>query len=193
MNLPLFRNDLFFNGYGEGWALYAERLAWELGLYEDDPFGNLGRLQLELLRAVRLVVDTGIHAKQWTRAESKAYMNEALGDPSGRWSHEVERYIVLPAQATGYKIGMLKILELRQRAMDELGDEFDIKEFHDLVLGSGSMPLDILERIVEDYIDAKLDQTSTQASYVPLCPYWPKTPIRQAARGSDPLSPGCHC
>jgi uncharacterized protein (DUF885 family) len=90
-------------------------------------------LQLELLRAVRLVVDTGIHAKQWTRAESKAYMNEALGDPSGRWSHEVERYIVWPAQASGYKIGMLKILELRQRAMDELGEKFDIKEFHNFL------------------------------------------------------------
>jgi uncharacterized protein (DUF885 family) len=168
MDLPLFRNDLFFNGYGEGWALYAERLAWELGLYEDDPFGNLGRLQLELLRAVRLVVDTGLHAKQWTRAEAKAYVSEALGDPSGRWSHEVERYIVLPAQATGYKIGMLKILELRQRAMDELGEAFDLKEFHNLVLGSGSMPLDILERVVEDYIDAKLGQTSTPASHVPV-------------------------
>jgi hypothetical protein len=103
----------------------------------------------------------GIHAKQWTRAESKAYMNEALGDPSGRWSHEVERYIVLPAQAAGHKIGMLKILELRQQAMDVLGDGFDIKEFHNLVLGSGSVPLDILERVVEDYIDAKLGKTST--------------------------------
>jgi uncharacterized protein (DUF885 family)/pimeloyl-ACP methyl ester carboxylesterase len=174
MDLPLFRNDIFFNGYGEGWALYAEQLAWELGLYDDDPYGNLGRLQMELLRAVRLVVDTGIHAKQWTRAEAKAYMNEALGDPSGRLTHEVERYIVLPAQATGYKIGMLKILELRQRAMDELGDEFDIKEFHNLVLGSGSMPLDILERVVQEYIDAKLGRASTsgrastQASYEPL-------------------------
>jgi hypothetical protein len=168
VDLPLFRNDVFFNGYGEGWALYAERLAWELGLYDDDPYGDLGRLQLELLRAVRLVVDTGIHAKQWTRAESKAYMNEALGDPSGRWSHEVDRYVVLPAQATGYKIGMLKILELRQRAMDELGGDFDIKEFHNLVLGSGSMPLDILERVVQGYIDAKLGGSSMQASYEPV-------------------------
>ena len=161
MDLPLFRNDLFFNGYGEGWALYAEQLAWELGLYDDDPYGNLGRLQAELLRAVRLVVDTGIHAKQWTRAEAKAYMIEVLGEASGGMTHEVERYIVLPAQATGYKVGMLKILELRQRAMDELGDAFDIKEFHNLVLGSGSMPLDILERVVQDYIDAKLGRAST--------------------------------
>lgn len=155
-DLPFFRTDLFFNGYAEGWALYAERLGHELGLYEGDPYGDLGRLQLELLRAVRLVTDTGIHAQRWTREEAKAYMNEALGDPSGRWSHEVERYIVLPGQATGYKVGMLKILELRQRAMDALGDQFDIKEFHRVVLGNGSMPLEILERVVQDYIDEHL-------------------------------------
>ena len=156
MDLPLLRNDLFFNGFVEGWALYAERLAWELGLYEDDPYGNLGRLQMELLRAVRLVVDTGIHAKQWTRSEAKTYLRETLGDSSGQWSHEVERYIVRPAQATGYKIGMLKILELRQKARDELGEQFDIKEFHNVVLGNASMPLDVLEDVVQDYIDLKL-------------------------------------
>jgi len=155
LDLPTFRNDLFFNGYGEGWALYAERLAWELGLYDGDPYGNLGRLQLELLRAVRLVTDTGIHALRWTREDAKAYMREALGDPSDRWSHEVERYIVMPAQATGYKVGMLKILELRQQAMEQLGDRFDLKEFHNVVLGNGSMPLDILERVVQDYVAAR--------------------------------------
>jgi uncharacterized protein (DUF885 family) len=156
LDLPTFRNIVFFNGYGEGWALYAERLAWEMGLYDDDPYGNLGRLQLELLRGVRLVADTGIHAMHWTREEAKAYMNEALGDPSGGWATEVERYVVLPAQATGYKVGMLKILELRQRAVDQLGDQFDLKEFHNVVLSNGSMPLEILERVVQDYIDAKL-------------------------------------
>jgi uncharacterized protein (DUF885 family) len=154
-DLPLFRTDVFFNGYAEGWALYAERLAWELGLYEDDPYGNLGRLQLELLRAVRLVTDTGIHAMRWTRREAQAYMNEALGDPGGGLSGEVDRYIVLPAQATGYKVGMLKILELRQRAMEELGDQFDLKAFHDVVLGNGALPLDILDGLVEDYIEAQ--------------------------------------
>jgi uncharacterized protein (DUF885 family) len=158
LDLPMFRTDVFFNGYGEGWALYAERLAWELGMYDDDPYGNLGRLQLELLRAVRLVTDTGLHAKHWTREQAKAYMNEALGDPSGRWSHEVERYIVAPAQATGYKIGMLKILELRQKVMDELGDRFDLKEFHTVVLSNGSVPLEILKRIVDDYIETRLNQ-----------------------------------
>jgi uncharacterized protein (DUF885 family) len=151
LDLPLFRTDVFFNGYAEGWALYAERLAWELGMYEDDPYGNLGRLQLELLRAVRLVTDTGIHARRWTREEAQAYMQETVGG----WTHEVERYIVLPAQATGYKVGMLKILELRQRAMDELGEAFDIKEFHEVVLGQGGVPLEILERLVDDYIASK--------------------------------------
>jgi uncharacterized protein (DUF885 family) len=154
-DLPLFRNDVILNSYAEGWALYAEMLAWEMGLYDDDPYGNIGRLHLELLRAVRLVTDTGIHAMRWSREEAKAYMNEALGDPSGRWSHEVDRYIVLPAQATGYKIGMLKILELRKKAMEELGDQFDIKEFHTAILGNGSLPLDILERVVQDYIDTQ--------------------------------------
>jgi uncharacterized protein (DUF885 family) len=158
MDLPLFRNDVVLNAYAEGWALYAERLAWEMGLYDDDPYGNIGRLHLELLRAVRLVTDTGIHTMRWSREEAKAYMNQALGDPSGRWSHEVDRYIVLPAQAAGYKIGMLKILELREMAMEALGEQFNIKEFHTVILGNGSMPLEILERLVQDYIDAK--QTS---------------------------------
>lgn len=156
LDLPLFRNDVILNAYAEGWALYAERLAWEMGLYDDDPYGNIGRLHLELLRAVRLVTDTGIHAMRWSREEAKVYMNRALGDPSGRWSHEVDRYIVLPAQATGYKIGMLKILELREKAMEELGDQFDIKEFHTAILGAGSMPLEMLDLVVQDYIDAKL-------------------------------------
>jgi len=154
LDLPTFRNDVFFNGYGEGWALYAEQLAWEMGLYDDDPYGNLGRLELELLRAVRLVVDTGIHAMRWTREQANAYMAEAFGAPPGTSFHEVDRYVVLPAQATGYKIGMLKILELRQKAVDQLGDQFDLKAFHRVVLGNGSMPLDILERVVQDYIQS---------------------------------------
>ena len=155
LDLPTFRKDLFFNGYGEGWALYAEQLVWELGLYDDDPYGNLGRLDLELLRAVRLVVDTGIHAKLWTREKANEYMAEALGAPPGTHFYEVDRYIVRPAQATGYKIGMLKILELRQQAMDQLGEHFDLKEFHNVVLGNGSMPLEILDQVVETYIETK--------------------------------------
>jgi uncharacterized protein (DUF885 family) len=153
MDLPTFRNDIFLNGYGEGWALYAERLAWELGIYDDDPYGNVGRLYFELLRAVRLVVDTGIHSLRWTRRDAQQYMVKVLGSYG-----EVDRYIVMPAQATGYKIGMIKILELRQRATDRLGDQFDIKEFHRVVVGNGSMPLEILERVVDEYIEAKLNQ-----------------------------------
>jgi uncharacterized protein (DUF885 family) len=154
MNLPLFRTEILFNGYCEGWALYAERLAWEVGLYEEDPYGNLGRLQSELMRAMRLVVDTGIHSLGWTREEALAYAEEAYGNPA---SHEIDRYVIWPAQATGYGIGMIEILELRQRAMDELGDQFDFGEFHQVVLGNGAMPLEILERVVEDYIAAKLN------------------------------------
>jgi uncharacterized protein (DUF885 family)/pimeloyl-ACP methyl ester carboxylesterase len=154
LDLPAFRNGVIFNGYAEGWALYAERLAWELGLYDDDPYGNLGRLHMELLRAVRLVADTGLHAMGWTREQTRAYVDEALGTP-GRFSHEVDRYVVLPAQATGYKIGMIKLLELRELAMDQLGEQFDIREFHNVVLGNGSLPLEILERIVQEYIASK--------------------------------------
>ena len=155
LDLPRFRNYTDFNGYTEGWALYAERLAYELGVYEDDPYGNVGRLQLELLRAVRLVVDTGIHAKKWTREEAKEYMDEALGAENNTVSFEVDRFVVLPGQATGYMVGMLKILELRQKAMDALGDHFDLKEFHNTLLKNGSMPLDILEQVVQDYIEAR--------------------------------------
>jgi uncharacterized protein (DUF885 family) len=148
--LPTFRTDIIFNGFVEGWALYAERLAWEMGMYEENPHGNIGRLQFELLRAVRLVVDTGIHAKKWTRSEAQAYMNRTLGG----FESEVDRYVVLPAQATGYKVGMLKILELRQLAQDELGQDFDIVAFHHAVLENGSLPLEILEQLVNIHIDS---------------------------------------
>lgn len=154
LDLPFFRNDIGFNGFTEGWGMYAERLAWELGVYDDDPYGNIGRLELELLRAIRLVTDTGIHAKKWTREEGKAYIMEVLGIEAG--AHEVDRYIVIPAQACGYKIGMLKILELRQKAKDRLGDQFNLKEFHNVVLGNGSVPLEILERLIDEYIEGKL-------------------------------------
>lgn len=189
MDLPFFRNDIIFNGYAEGWALYAERLAWELGLYDDDPYGNIGRLQLELLRAVRLVADTGIHAMQWTRGEAKAYMKEALGTHA--FSGEVDRYIVLPAQATGYKVGMLKILELRQKAMDELGDQFDIKEFHRIILGNGSMPLEILEQIVQDYINAKLSGNADTLSSLTMAK--PTLHTASSALVHESLFDSCEC
>lgn len=160
LDLPLFRNVVLFNGYAEGWGMYVEQLAWELGLYKDNPYSNIGRLQLELLRAVYLVVDTGIHAMKWTRDRAKQFMEDTFG--SDMYSYMVDRFIVLPGQATGYKIGMLKILELREKTMDVLGDKFDLKEFHRVILGNGSMPLEILEKLVNDYIDTKVDSGQEQ-------------------------------
>ena len=150
--VPVFRTIGLFTAYIEGWALYAERLAWELGFYDNDPFGNLGRLQAEMFRAVRLVVDTGIHFKKWTREEAIEYMVANTGMTTSEVTTEIERYIVMPGQACAYKIGMLKILELREKAKKELGDKFELKDFHNVVLKNGAVPLNILEEIVEDYI-----------------------------------------
>jgi uncharacterized protein (DUF885 family) len=158
MDLPTFRRYVYFNGYVEGWALYAERLAADLGWYEDDPYSDLGRLRYEARRAARLVVDTGIHAMGWSLDEAIEFMAENMGADSRYLNREVGRYIVYPAQATSYMVGMLEILELRQRAMDQLGDEFDMAEFHRVVLSCGSVPLEILERIVDDYIAETLSQ-----------------------------------
>lgn len=151
--VPSFRNFLGFTAYAEGWGLYAERLAWEAG-YQADPFANLGRLRAELFRAVRLVVDTGIHRKRWSREQAIDYMTANTGNPESDVVAEIERYFVMPGQATAYKIGMLKILELRERAREALGEKFDIRAFHDTVLGDGDMPLEILERKVDDWIAA---------------------------------------
>ena len=151
LDLPLFRRHEHYNGFIEGWALYAERLAWELGAYEDNPYGNIGRLELELLRAVRLVVDTGIHAFGWTYQEADSYMMQNLG-----YSYEIDRYTVMPAQATGYKVGMLDILAMRQKAMDALGDQFSMMDFHTVALENGSVPLAVFDEMVERYIAEKL-------------------------------------
>ncbi|MCP4420826.1 MAG: DUF885 domain-containing protein [Chloroflexi bacterium] len=153
---PLFRNAIGFTGYIEGWALYAERLASDLDWYADDPHGNLGRLQMEAFRAARLVVDTGIHAQGWNFEQAHAFMEENVGLNRGdnvNAEFEVSRYIAWPGQATAYMVGMLKLLELRDRAMDALGDQFDQREFHNVVLTNGSMPLDVLETVVEQYIE----------------------------------------
>lgn len=155
LDLPLFRKDATFTGHIEGWALYAERLMWELGAYEDDPYGNLGRLQAEARRAARLVVDTGINALQWTPEEGITYLVENTGLPRSTAEYEVARYIVWPGQATAYMVGMVKILELRQRAQTALGDAFDLREFHNILIGNGSVPLETLERLVDDYIAAQ--------------------------------------
>ena len=147
-NLTLYRRFGYgTSAFSEGWALYAERLALESGL-ADDPYDELGVLQSELFRAVRLVVDTGIHFKRWTREEAMAYMKRVTGMSDTEVSTEIERYIVWPGQACSYKVGMLKILELREKAKQEMGESFDIKDFHSAVLDHGQPPLFIVEDLV---------------------------------------------
>ena len=153
--VPQFRKVIPFTAYMEGWALYCEWLAKRTGWYDNDPFGDLGRLRDELFRAVRLVVDTGIHAKRWTREQAIAYMREKTGMGEKEVKSEIERYIVAPGQACAYKIGMLKIQELRARAQKELGEKFDQREFHDAALKNGALPLEILEEQVNEYIQRK--------------------------------------
>jgi uncharacterized protein (DUF885 family) len=133
--------------------LYAERLAKDMGRYED-PYSDFGRLSAEIWRAIRLVVDTGLHSKGWTEEQAVEYFRANSPVAEGQIRAEVRRYIVLPGQATSYKIGMLKILELRSRAQAALGGKFDIRGFHDVVLGGGALPLSILERRVDDWIAA---------------------------------------
>ena len=120
--------------------------------FQDDPFDNIGRLQAELFRAVRLVVDTGIHYKKWTREQAIDYMKVNTGMAQSDVVSEIERYIVMPGQATSYKVGMMKILELREKAKLALGNKFDLRDFHDVVLKNGAVPLNILERFIDDYI-----------------------------------------
>ncbi len=151
-DLPLLRQQPIYTAYSEGWALYAERLAAEIGLYENDPFGDLGRLQAEMFRAVRLVVDTGLHAKGWTREQAIEYMVGTAGMGEDEVVSEVERYMALPGQATAYKVGQLKILELRDRARKALGPKFNLKDFHTVVLESGAVPLTVLEQLVDEWI-----------------------------------------
>lgn len=149
--LPFFRRVVPATAYSEGWALYAERLAWELG-FQDDPYDNIGRLQAELFRAVRLVVDTGIHAKRWSREQAIDYMADNTGMAYSDVVSEIERYFVMPGQALAYKIGMTKFMELRERARLALGESFDIREFHNVVLTNGALPLNILEGLVDEWI-----------------------------------------
>ena len=149
--LPTFRSVVPFTSFSEGWALYAERLAWELG-YQTDPLDNLGRLSAEKFRAVRLVVDTGIHHNRWTRERAIAYLSANTDMADSEVVSEIERYIADPGQALAYKVGMLKILELRDNARVALGEEFDLRKFHDVVLAHGPLPLTILGELVDEYI-----------------------------------------
>jgi uncharacterized protein (DUF885 family) len=149
--LPRFRRFLWYDAYGEGWALYAESLGRELGVY-DDPHAYLGRLQSELVRAIRLVVDTGLHAKGWSREQTISYIMTTEGSTEASARRATERYMVWPAQALSYKIGELKIIELRERAQKSLGKKFDIRAFHDEVLGNGPLPLSMLETRVDAWV-----------------------------------------
>ena len=155
---PTFRKVLPFTAYGEGWALYAEWLGTELGFYKDDPFGDLGRLQAEMFRAVRLVVDTGIHYKRWPREKAITYMQDKTGIAESAVVSEVERYIVDPGQACAYKVGMLSIRAARDRAHVALGSRFDgeaLKAFHDTVLRGGALPLEVLDEQVDVWIKTR--------------------------------------
>ncbi len=149
--VPTFRRILPFTAYNEGWALYTEQLAWEIG-FQNDPLDNLGRLQAEMFRAVRLVVDTGLHRKRWSREQAIAYMIEKTGMAQTEVTSEIERYMVNPGQALAYKVGMLKILELREKAKLALGAKFDIRKFHNEMLTHGAMPLTIMEQVIDRYI-----------------------------------------
>ncbi len=151
LTLPRFRRFLWYDAYGEGWALYAESLGRELGVY-DDPYNYLGRLQSELVRAIRLVVDTGLHAKGWTREQTINYIMTTEGSTEASARRATERYMVWPAQALSYKIGELKIIELRERAQKSLGKKFDIRAFHDEILGSGPLPLSMLESRMDAWV-----------------------------------------
>jgi uncharacterized protein (DUF885 family) len=149
--LPPFRQQAGYTAYTEGWALYSERLGKEIGFYKD-PYSDYGRLEDEMWRAIRLVVDTGVHLKKWSRQQMVDYMHEHSSSDEANIQSETDRYIAWPGQALSYKIGQLKILELRAKAQKELGDKFDIRGFHDEVLGAGALPLDVLEQRINAWI-----------------------------------------
>jgi uncharacterized protein (DUF885 family) len=151
-DVPAFRKIVHVTAFVEGWALYAERLAYELGWYDNDPYANLGRLQYEALRAARLVMDTGIHDMGWSFDQAVQFNHENVGWSIGASQNAAARYSVWPGQATAYMIGMLRILDERQRAMDALGAQFDLKGFHRAVLSNGAVPLDVLSGVVDIYI-----------------------------------------
>ncbi|MDG3438852.1 DUF885 domain-containing protein [Nitrospirillum amazonense] len=153
--IPRYRSNMFFSGYGEGWALYAEQLADEMGMYEKEPMGRIGYLKFLLFRAGRCVIDTGMHHKRWTREQAVKYMVDLTGDTESAMTRETDRYCAWPGQACSYKIGHTMWVRLRDQAKKELGPKFDIREFHHAGLSSGSMPLDVLSLVIQDYITAR--------------------------------------
>jgi uncharacterized protein (DUF885 family) len=150
--MPLIRSMLAFNAFSEGWALYAEQLADELGVYADDPLGQLGYLQSMSFRACRLVVDTGLHAMQWTREQAIDWFVKTNGDPRPSIEGEVDRYCSMPGQACGYKVGHLEIVRLRDKAKAALGPKYDLRKFDDAVVLGGSVPMTLLETVIDDFI-----------------------------------------
>jgi uncharacterized protein (DUF885 family) len=153
-NLPKFRKHEGYTAYVEGWALYAEQLGKEVGKYQD-PYSDFGRLSMEVFRAARLVVDVGIHTRHWTREQAIDYFEKNTANAPRDIENEIERYFIWPGQATGYKTGMMKILELRTKAQKELGNKFDIRQFHDVVITNGAVPLTVLEELVDKWIAEK--------------------------------------
>ena len=149
--IPQFRKYTYYTAYTEGWGLYAERLGKDIGFYQD-PYNDYGRLEADIWRAIRLVVDTGVHSKHWTRDQMVDYFHQHSAIPDADVQAEVDRYIAWPAQALGYKVGQLKLLELKAKAQQALGDRFDIRAFHDQVLDSGALPLDYLEQRIDTWI-----------------------------------------
>jgi uncharacterized protein (DUF885 family) len=150
-DLPPVRRQVNYTAFVEGWALYSERLGKEVGFYQD-PYSDYGRLQDEMLRAIRLVVDTGFHYKKWTRQQVVGFFHDHSGIDEVEVQSETDRYISDPGQALAYKVGQLKILELREKAQKELGQRFDIRGFHDTVLDAGALPLDVLETRVNAWV-----------------------------------------
>ena len=153
-DLPPFRQNEYYTAYTEGWALYSERLGKELGFYQD-PYSYYGHLQADMLRAIRLVVDTGFHEKHWTRQQVVDFFHDHSTIDEPEVQSETDRYASWPAQALGYKIGQLEILKLRAYAKAELGDKFDIRGFHDQVLDAGALPMDVLSDRIHDWVAAE--------------------------------------
>jgi uncharacterized protein (DUF885 family) len=160
--LPPFRQEAGYGAYVEGWALYSERLGKELGFYQD-PYSDYGRLSDEMLRAVRLVLDTGVHYQHWTRQQMIDYFHEHTSNDEPDLQAETDRYIADPGQALCYKLGQLDILRLRKLAQDQLGTKFDIRAFHDEILNGGALPLDVLDARVTSWIAAQKSGKATSA------------------------------